>query len=1019
MQPQSVLCPVLIGRGGPLARARELLESARSGEGGLLLLSGEAGVGKTRLLRAIVAEARAAGFLVLEGACFEAERTTPYSPMADLVRSLAAAASPSVAAHALAPAAPELLALFPELRPVLPDVVPGSTVDPEQDRRRLFHAMSTTLRELSGRQPVLLTIEDAHWSDDSTLELLLHLTRGLSAQPALVALTYRSDEVGARLARLLAELDRTRIAVEVPVQPLAPEGVAAMVGAIFGEGAADGAFARMLHELTEGNPFFVEEVLKSLVTSGELTATSEGAVFAAPLERVRVPRTAVEAVRRRLSGLSHEAREIAAIAAVVGRRFDFALLQALTTLEERALLARVRELVDAQLVVEESAERIAFRHALTREAIYAELLARERVALHRAVAAALEAGDCGPGGAQVEALAYHAFEAGDWGRARTYATRAADHALALYAPREALAQLERALLAAEREGIPPDRALLASRGRARETLGDFEGAHADFTAALDDARRTGALRDAWEAVYSLGLLWAARDYGRAGAYRAEALALAHELGDPALVARSLNRVGNWHLNLEQPAPALRRHAEALALFQEIGDERGVAETVDLVAMAHFIAGDEVQAAAHYERAVAAFTALGDRRGIARGLALVALCAPSMPSSVTAFGSSSMVREVLARERPVRMASEIGWRAGEAFVRFILADCFTWFGRYDRALALARGSLAIAEEIEHVEWQAGACRSLGFVALDLLAPDIAREYLARSHAAALRLGSRTWTRWTAAPLAIALARLGDLPAAIALLDEADEAAALGRDALLPGDEDEPTLGQRQIVLARAEVARAAGDAAGAFRLVDGRIQAERRRRAPERIALPRLSMLRAIAMADLCPGPEAQAALHQALEEAAATDAKPLLWRGHAALGHLCHRLGRRIDARSAFDSARASAEELMAAVPDEALRSAFERGVRELVPPPRRPSLRQAAKAAFGGLTHRERDVARLVAGGRSNRGIARDLGIGERTVEDHVAHALAKLGFSSRAQLAAWAVEQGLAQAPRSGSRA
>ena len=518
------------------------------------------------------------------------------------------------------------------------------------------------------------------------------------------------------------------------------------------------------------------------------------------------------------------------LAAVAGRRFDFELLQAVTQLDEPELLWRVRELIDAQLVVEEGTERIAFRHALTREAIYAELLARERVALHRAVAAALESRRGAEASTQVAALAYHTFEAGEWQRARAYATQAAEHALGLYAPREALAHLERALAAGEREGVAPDPALLAARGRARETLGDFDGAHADFAALVDMARADGSREMEWQALYALGMLWSARDYARAGEYRAQALALATELGDASMLARSLNRVGNWHLNLEQPGPALRLHRQALELFEQIGNERGVAETVDLIAMVHFIAGNLLEATACYERVVSLFTALGDRRGIARGLALVALCGPSIPSSATVPGASSMIREVLARERPVRLAGEIGWRAGEAFCLFLLADCFTWHGRYERALPLAREALAIAEEIDHLEWQCGAARTLGFVALDLLDPTTAHRSLARAHDIALRLGSRTWIRWTAAPLAIALGRLGDHAGARALLQAAGEPARLGRAALLPGDEDAPTIGQRQLSLAGAELALAEGDPGKALRILERQLAEESRRSA---------------------------------------------------------------------------------------------------------------------------------------------------------------------------------------------
>lgn len=1012
---QSIVCPVLVGRDTPLATVRQVLDQARGGSGSVLLLSGEAGVGKTRILRTMLDEARAAGFLALQGACFEADRAEPYAPLLDLVRAHLTATSPAVVAHAFAPAARELRALFPELGPVFPEAGAGISLDPEQDRRRLFHTLSLTLHALGRTQPVLLVVEDVHWSDDAMLDLLVHLSRGLAGHPVVLALSYRSDEVGPRLAAFLSALDRSRTAVEVALARLSLGEVSAMVRAIFGDDAGFGDdFVAALHALTDGNPFFAEEVLKALVVAGDVAPTGTGGWRARPLERVRVPRTAVEAVRRRLSGLDAPARDVASVAAVAGRRFDFALLQTLTDLDERALLGRVRELVDAQLVVEESADRFAFRHALTREAIYAELLARERVLLHKEVAGALERLGAGSPDAYVDALAHHTFEAGDWPRARTYAARAAEHALALHAPREALAHLDRALAAAERAGEPVDPALLFARGWALETLGEFDDAHAAFTAVLEDARAAGRRADEWRALHALGMLWAARDYGRAGEYRREELALARALDDPALVARSLNRVGNWHVNVEQPAPALRHHQEALRLFERLGDERGVAETVDLLAMTYHLAGDGREAAAAYERAIDLFTARGDLRGLAPALAVLGLGAGSFQVSPTTAVASPRVADILADERPVRLAAEIGWRAGEAFCRYILADCLAWRGAYQRALPLARSSLAIAEELEHLEWQAGALRILGVVAYDLLAPDEARGPLERAHAAALRLGSRTWTRWTAAPLARLLARQGEVARALEVLDAAAAPARLGREALRPGDEDSPTLGERQILVARAEVALHAGDAGAALRITEERIAAERA--APGFAAgpppLPRLAVLRGRALAALGRLPEAEAALRAARAEAHALDATPLRWRVDAALGHVLRRLGRRLDARRSFDDARRTVEELAARVPDDALRTAFLRGADALVPPARRPSLRQAAKAAFGGLTRREREVARLVAGGASNRSIARTLGIGERTVEDHVAHALGKLGFTSRAQLAAWAVEKGLAAA-------
>jgi len=1008
-----VVCPTLIGREPQLAGLRRVLTRGREGNGGVALIVGEAGVGKSRLLRAMTDQAREAGFFVLSGACFEAERSIPYAPLLDLVRLFAGAASPAVVAHVLAPAASELVTIFPELGPVLPDATPNSTTDPETNKRRLFHALAQMITTLARTQPVLVTFEDVQWSDDATLELVFHLARSHSTQPVVIVLTYRGEEAGPQLSRLVADLERARVVSEIPVERLGRGDVGAMLQAIFGPRDTLGdEFLHLLHGLTEGNPFFVEETLKSLIVGGDLARTG-GAWQARPLERVRVPKTAVEAVRRRLAALTIPARDVASTAAVAGRRFDFGLLQTLTNHDEKELLALVKELIAAQLVVEESAERFAFRHALTREAIYAELLARERVALHREVAAALERQYAHALDGVVEALAYHAWEAGDWARAATYAARAGAHAAALSAPREAVAHLDRAFSASERAGAEPALALSLARGSANETLGEFQRANDDFHAVLERARAASDRHAEWEALYALGKLWAARDYERAGEYRREALELARALGDESLVARSLNRIGNWYANLDQPQAGLPHHEEALAIFERLGNDTGVAETVDLIAMAHHVGGAQRAAATHYERSVKLFSDMDDRRGLSNALALLALCGPSYQSSATTPFMSAMVPEELRVMHSIRVAQEIGWRAGEVFIRFILGDCLLSYGEYDRAIPLAREALSQAEAIEHLQWMSGTLRMLGALSLDLLAPDLAREHLESAHQIAQRIGSRVWIRWTAAPLALARARTSSLPEAIEVLDRAARGAGSAAASGTPAGpwKASPTLGERHLWMARAEIALIEQRPETALQIADARLEVERGGDPTSILGVPRLSLVRGEALSALGRYEEAERTLEMARVEATRQGARPVLWRVEAALGHVHRAQRKRLEARRAFDTARALADELAEKVPDPDLRARFLEGLDAMIPSAPAASAGRAAKEALGGLTQRERDVAELVAQGKANRLIARELGIGERTVEGYVASALGKLGFTSRTQLAAWAVEKGISR--------
>jgi DNA-binding CsgD family transcriptional regulator len=995
----NVVCPTLIGRDTAMSAALHALGRARAGHGSALLISGEAGIGKSRLARDLVRRGQDDGCVILQGACFETDRGHPYAPILDLVRVLSTTASAGLAAHYFAAAADELVTLFPELRSVFPDAsLPRGARDPEEERRKLFHSFAEAIRTLARAQPLMLVIEDVHWSDDATLDLMRHLARGIESERVALVLTYRSDEVGPRLARLLADFDRARCAADIALQPLGASQVSAMLQAIFGsQPTFEAAFVNALHELTEGNPFFVEEMLKGMVVAGDLVQT-DGLWRARPLETVRVPRTATEAVGRRLAGLSDPARHVASVAAVTGRRFDFTMLQELTRHDERALLGLVRELIDAQLVVEESADRFAFRHALTREAMCARLLVRERVALHRAIAAALERRTDESTHDVDDALAYHAFEAGEWLTARRFALRAATHASTLRAPREALQHLERAVVATENAGMPVEPALLVERGRTHETLGAFAQANADFRAAMAAARASGNRRDEWESLHALGMLWAARDYERAIEYRRSALDVARAMNDSILVAHSLNRVGNWHVNREDPQSGIPYHDEALAIFTASGDRRGIAETVDLLAMSHHIGGNEATAVELFERALSLFTELEIRRGLANALSVLIVSGPSHHASAGRVQASPLGIDARRTERMLKLTAEIGWRAGEAFSRYCLADVLMWRGEYGRALRLARESLAIAEEMEHLEWQCGARRVLGVIALDLFSPTMARQHLEAAHDIARRLASATWMRWTAAPFAIALARAGDASHATSVLDDVERALPASATHTKNAGDDRRTLGERYVALARAEIALASGDLSRALEIAN----------ADDVRGVPTLGLLRARALVARERWTEAHHTLAIVREDAAAQEARPLLWRVAALVGtaHLGQR--HRLEARRALAAARDAAAELLAELDAEpALAASLRSGVDAAAPPPAAPTFAQAAKAAHGGLTQRERETAALIAQGKSNRAIARSLGIGERTVEGYVASILAKLAFGSRAQIAAWVAEQ------------
>src|SRR5690349_4244875 len=209
----SVICPVFIGRENDLRLLDRLILQSKGGNGQIALISGEAGIGKSRLVRE--AKVRASpGTLILEGHCFQTESALPYAPLLDLFRNFFATRSHAEIAHAMTASAPQLVKLFPELTVHLPDLTPDPSPDPKQEKGRLFQALTQTLTEFAQNGPLLIVIEDLHWSDSTSLEFLLMLARRISLQPTLLLVTYRSDESNPELTHFLAELNRERLGIE-------------------------------------------------------------------------------------------------------------------------------------------------------------------------------------------------------------------------------------------------------------------------------------------------------------------------------------------------------------------------------------------------------------------------------------------------------------------------------------------------------------------------------------------------------------------------------------------------------------------------------------------------------------------------------------------------------------------------------------------------------------------------------------------------------------------------------------
>lgn len=502
-----LLCQELIGRDNELKELTAALELAEAGNPQLILLSGEAGLGKTRLCQAVAETPQAQFFLLLSGQSLAQSQSWPFGPFLDAFRRYfrALARVEGAAEEPARAALPHLLRILPELQPLFSDIIPlppPETVSPAQQQYHLFQSVLDGLRAMlqSAQEPILLILEDLQWADETSLELLAFLGRQLGTNlPGAAAYqldrifilgTYRSEAVGDNpaLGRVLAQLNNQRQARTITLTPLGPVAHARLVASILGQPVST-EFNNLLYQRDEGNPFFAEELLGATVNIEQLkTRTGYGTDWAGTTE-LNLPLSLKAAIVERVANLPESDQEVLAYAATVGREFDFDLLAALTGLNERELLAVLRRAVNLQLIEEldrhralrlslGESERFQFRHALTRETIYSEMLTRERRMRHREVAAYLEKlGANAPAKELNRLIAEHYWLAGLPDRAKPYALQEAENARQLFAFGE-----ERRYLQIVLSALPanhPERLPLLHR------LGLLSVAMMDVPAALD------------------------------------------------------------------------------------------------------------------------------------------------------------------------------------------------------------------------------------------------------------------------------------------------------------------------------------------------------------------------------------------------------------------------------------------------------------------------------------------------------------------------------------------------------
>ena len=451
----------LVGRGGELEQLKGHWDQAQQARGHLVLLSGEPGVGKTRLAQDLVAHAQKSGAIVLRGGCYEYEATTPYLPFVEALRDWVHWQNADQLRSALGATAPEIAKFAPEIEAKLGALAPNAPLSPSEERMRLFDNTARFLQSLAAERGLLVFIDDVHWVDQGTLSLLQYLLRHLRAHRVLVLAAYREIELDRAhpLASALVDWNRERLATRIALGRLSRADTGKLLATLFHQEIVSDEFTTALYAETEGNPFFIEEVVKSLIEQGEIYR-EEGRWGRKETHELAIPQSVKEAIGRRLNRMSDAAVETLRTAAALGKIFLFRELAAVSPAGEDALLDALDEASTAQLIRVNSAgdDSFAFTHDKIREVLYEELNPIRRRRLHQRIGETLEklyataqqpAAASGRSDEHAQDLAHHFAHAGDLERVVTYARRAAQNAARVFAHDEALQYLEQAREAAQ------------------------------------------------------------------------------------------------------------------------------------------------------------------------------------------------------------------------------------------------------------------------------------------------------------------------------------------------------------------------------------------------------------------------------------------------------------------------------------------------------------------------------------------------------------------------------------------
>jgi len=722
----------LIDRVEEMDALKEAVYRAVHGEGGLVFVHGEAGIGKTRLVRELGAYARSRGVQVLYGRCpalFRMDGVPPYILWKEVIKDYLETCTPEQLYRVIGFYPAEVAKLVPELSQKLRSIPQSFPISPDQEQNRLFEAVSQLVTNISRETPLLVVLDDLQWTDPSSLLLLHYLARDVQKSSLLLLGAYRSTDIDSKhpLTPVLAELKRERLPQSVSLKRMSLEDTSEMIRQILEQDDIPPEFCMLVYEKTRGNPFFVEEVIESLKEEGVIYR-EENRWRIKEVSEIEFPETVKSVLKTRFARLDEECQSVLTFASFVGNDFTLEAMCALTGIEENKLLELMDKILKTGLIKEREVHGegvCSFADILVRDVVYDEVSLLKRKKLHGIVGCALEEVYAAKIDEHFGELAYHFLETGDKEKALDYFLKAGEKSQKMYAYDEAFSHLSHALkLLEEKDGN------IEERARITERLGDIKTWTGQFDAGMewwDGALTLWAQLEDRKSVSRLHVKMAhafwhvAGDKKKASEHHQRALEILEKEPENVELANLYEDIGHRLWRSGEPE-ALSWLQKALDLAEKLGDFRVLAECYNDLGALSSLSGELEKTKRYFEQGLK-----------------IALESNSLEAALRLYcnlcglywWTGEPQKAFETAQKGLELAKKVGDLNLMVWLDGNLAFCYLTMGEVQKALSISEDNLALVKRTRNVSYTPNALLSIGQCYLSLGEWDKSLQYLTKA------------------------------------------------------------------------------------------------------------------------------------------------------------------------------------------------------------------------------------------------------------------------------------------------